>query len=88
MPWVVIWSRSSPSGPSATLGLRIPAAHEASLELQDQELRRVDVLTDQGRSTKEVVKTIAVTERTYSLRRVEYGVNKNEQVKRLKATEL
>jgi hypothetical protein len=33
-----------------------------------------------------VVKTFAVTERTYFLWRVEFSGNKNEKVKRLKAT--
>jgi putative transposase len=49
-------------------------------------LRRADVLTDQGLSNEEEVKTIAVTERTYFRWRLEYGGNKNEKVKRLKAT--
>lgn len=51
-------------------------------------LRQVDVLTGQGRSIAEAVKTIAVTETTYFRWRTEYGGMKNEQVKRLKALEL
>jgi putative transposase len=51
-------------------------------------LRQVDVLTGQGRSIAEAVKTIAVTETTYFRWRAEYGGMKNEQVKRLKALEL
>ena len=51
-------------------------------------LRQVDVLTGQGRSIAEAVKTIAVTETTYFRWRAEYGGMKNVQVKRLKALEL
>ena len=51
-------------------------------------LRQVDVLTGQGRSIAEAVKTIAVTATTYFRWRGEYGGMKNEQVKRLKALEL
>lgn len=51
-------------------------------------LRQVDVLTGQGRSIAEAVKTIAVTETTYFRWRAEYGGMKNNQVKRLKALEL
>jgi transposase len=36
-------------------------------------LRQVDVLTGQGRSISEAVKTIAVTETTYFRWRSEYG---------------
>jgi len=51
-------------------------------------LRQVDVLTGQGRSIAEAVKTIAVTETTYFRWRAEYGGMKNDQVKRLKTLEL
>ncbi len=51
-------------------------------------LRQVDVLTGQGRSIAEAVKTIAVTETTYFRWRAEYGGMKTDQVKRLKALEL
>jgi len=51
-------------------------------------LRQVEVLTGQGRSIAEAVKTIAVTETTYFRWRAEYGGMKNDQVKRLKALEL
>ena len=51
-------------------------------------LRQVDVLTGQGKSIAEAVKTISVTETTYFRWRAEYGGMKNEQVKRLKALEL
>ena len=47
-------------------------------------LRQVDVLTAQGKSIAEAVKTIAVTETTYFRWRAEYGGMKNDQVKRLK----
>ncbi len=51
-------------------------------------LRQVDVLTAQGKSIAEVVKTIAVTETTYFRWRAEYGGLKSDQVKRLKDLEL
>ena len=51
-------------------------------------LRQVDVLTAQGRSIAEAVKTIAVTETTYFRWRAEYGGMKSDQVKRLKELEL
>jgi putative transposase len=51
-------------------------------------LRQVDVLTGQGKSIAEAVKTIVVTETTYFRWRAEYGGMKNDQVKRLKALEL
>src|SRR3954451_23488482 len=51
-------------------------------------LRQVDVLTAQGRSIAEAVKTIAVTETTYFRWRAEYGGMKSDQVKRLKGLEL
>ena len=51
-------------------------------------LRQVDVLTGQGRSISEAVKTIAVTETTYFRWRSEYGGMKTDQVKRLKALDV
>ncbi len=51
-------------------------------------LRQVDVLTGQGKSIAEAVKTIAVTETTYFRWRAEYGGLKSDQVKRLKALEV
>ena len=51
-------------------------------------LRQVDVLTGQGKSIAEAVKTIAVTETTYFRWRAEYGGMKNDQVKRLKELEV
>lgn len=50
-------------------------------------LRQVDVLTAQGQSTAEAVRSIAVTETTYFRWRAEYG-GKTDQVKRLKDLEL
>ena len=50
-------------------------------------LRQVDVLTAQGQSIAEAVKTIAVTETTYFRWRAEYGGMKSDQVKRLKELE-
>lgn len=51
-------------------------------------LRQVDVLTAQGKSIAEAVRTIAVTETTYFRWRAEYGGMKSDQVKRLKELEL
>jgi hypothetical protein len=51
-------------------------------------LRQVDVLTAQGRSIAEAVRSIAVTETTYFRWRAEYGGLKSDQVKRLKDLEL
>lgn len=51
-------------------------------------LRQVDVLTSQGQSIAEAVRTIAVTETTYFRWRAEYGGLKSDQVKRLKELEL
>ena len=51
-------------------------------------LRQVDVLTGQGKSIAEAVKTIAVTETTYFRWGAEYGGLKSDQVKRLKDLEL
>ena len=53
-----------------------------------QSCRQVDVLTAQGKSIAEAVKTIAVTETTYFRWRAEYGGMKSDQVKRLKELEL
>jgi putative transposase len=50
-------------------------------------LRQVDVLTAQGQSIAEAVKTIAVTETTCFRWRAEYGGMKIDQVKRLKELE-
>lgn len=51
-------------------------------------LRQVDVLTGQGKSIAEAVRTIAVTETTYFRWRAEYGGMKSDQVKRLKELEI
>jgi putative transposase len=51
-------------------------------------LRQVDVLTGQGKSIAEAVKTISVTETTYFRWRAEYGGLKSDQVRRLKDLEL
>lgn len=50
-------------------------------------LRQVDVLTSQGRSVAEAVRSIGVTEVTYYRWRSEYGGLKGDQVKRLKELE-
>jgi putative transposase len=48
-------------------------------------LRQVEVLTGQGNSVAEAVRSIGVTEATYSRWRSEYGGLKLDQVKRLEA---
>ena len=50
-------------------------------------LRQVDVLTAQGRTVAEVIRSIGVTEVTYYRWRNEYGGLKSDQVKRLKELE-
>ena len=50
-------------------------------------LRQVDVLTSQGQSVADAVRSIGVTEVTYYRWRQEYGGLKTEQVKRLKELE-
>lgn len=50
-------------------------------------LRQVDVLTTQGQSVAEAVRSIGVTEVTYYRWRQEYGGLKSDQVKRLKDLE-
>lgn len=50
-------------------------------------LRQVDVLSSQGRSIAEAIRSIGVTEVTYYRWRSEYGGLKGDQVKRLKELE-
>ena len=50
-------------------------------------LRQVDVLTSQGQSVADAVRSIGVTEVTYYRWRRDYGGLKSDQVKRLKALE-
>ena len=50
-------------------------------------LRQVDVLTTQGQSVAEAIRSIGVTEVTYYRWRQEYGGLKSDQVKRLKDLE-
>ena len=50
-------------------------------------LRQVDVLTAQGISVAEAVRTIGVTEVTYYRWRQEYGGLKTDQVRRMKELE-
>ena len=52
------------------------------------ELRQVDVLTGQGKSISEAVRTIGVTDTTFFRWRAEYGGMKSDQVRRLKELEL
>jgi putative transposase len=50
-------------------------------------LRQVDVLTSQGKSVADAIRTIGVTEVTYYRWRQEFGGLKSDQVKRLKNLE-
>ena len=50
-------------------------------------LRQVDVLTSQGQSVVDAIRSIGVTEVTYYRWRQEFGGLKSDQVKRLKALE-
>ena len=50
-------------------------------------LRQVEVLTAQGRSAAEAIRSIGVTEVTYYRWRQEYGGPKADQVRRLKELE-
>jgi len=51
-------------------------------------LRQVEVLTAQGQSIAEAVRSITVTEMTNFRWRAEYGGLKTDQIKRLKDLEL
>ena len=50
-------------------------------------LRQVDVLTSQGRSVADAIRSIGVTEVTYYRWRQEFGGLKSDQVRRLKDLE-
>jgi putative transposase len=50
-------------------------------------LRQVDVLTSQGRSVADAIRSIGVTEVTYYRWRQEFGGLRSDQVKRLKDLE-
>ena len=50
-------------------------------------LRQVDVLTSQGQSVVEAIRSIGVSEATYYRWRQEFGGLKSDQVKRLKDLE-
>jgi putative transposase len=50
-------------------------------------LRQVDVLTSQGKSVAEAIRSIGVSEVTYYRWRQEFGGLKSDQVKRLKELE-
>jgi putative transposase len=51
-------------------------------------LRQVDVLTSQGRSVADAIRSIGVTEVTYYRWRQEFGGLKSDQVRRLKDLEM
>jgi len=51
-------------------------------------LRQVDVLTSQGQTVADAVRSIGVSELTYYRWRKEYGGLKSDQVRRMKELEL
>ena len=51
-------------------------------------LRQVDVLTSQGQSVADAIRSVGVSEVTYYRWRQEYGGLKSDQVKRLKDLEV
>jgi putative transposase len=66
--------------------LRMPRKRHAAEEIVTK-LRQVDVLSSQGKSIAEAIRSIGVTEVTYYRWRSEYGGLKGDQVKRLKELE-
>ena len=58
-----------------------------TLEETVAKLRQVEVLTAQGKTVSEAVRTIGVTDQTYYRWRAEFGGLKLDQVKRLKELE-
>ena len=64
----------------------MPRKHHKPEEIVAK-LRQVEVLTAQGRSVAEAIRSIGVTEVTFYRWRQEYGGLKGDQVKRLKELE-
>lgn len=64
----------------------MPRKRHAAEEIVTK-LRQVDVLSSQGKSVAEAIRSIGVTEVTYYRWRSEYGGLKGDQVKRLKELE-
>jgi transposase-like protein len=64
----------------------MPRKRHAAEEIVTK-LRQVDVLSSQGKSIAEAIRSIGVTEVTYYRWRSEYGGLKGDQVKRLKELE-
>jgi len=50
-------------------------------------LREAELLSSQGKSVKEIAKTLGITEQTYYRWRKEYGGMRTDQAKRLKELE-
>ena len=65
---------------------RMPRKRHKAEEIVTK-LRQVEVLTAQGRTVAEAIRSIGVTEVTYYRWRTEYGGLKGDQVKRLKELE-
>ncbi len=68
-------------------GGRSDVAGRAQAEEIVAKLRQVEVLTAQGRTVAEAIRSIGVTQFTYYRWRNEYGGLKTDQVKRLKDLE-
>jgi transposase len=66
--------------------MRMPRKRHKAEEIV-AELRQVDVLTAQGKSVADAVRSIRVTEETYYRWKQEYGGLKTDRVKRLKELE-
>jgi putative transposase len=64
----------------------MPRKRHAAEEIVTK-LRQVEVLSSQGKSMAEAIRSIGVTEVTYYRWRSEYGGLKGDQVKRLKELE-
>lgn len=64
----------------------MPRKRHAAEEIVTK-LRQVEVLSSQGKSIAEAIRSIGVTEVTYYRWRSEYGGLKGDQVKRLKELE-
>ena len=70
--------------------IRVAARVSFALPMTEEivaKLRQVDVLTAQGKSVADAIRSIGVTEVTYYRWKQEYGGLKSDQVKRLKELE-
>ena len=76
---------------SLSYGFALKEDHDAKEELQAgrdcRQARQVDVLTSQGQSVADAMRSIGVSEVSYYRWRQEFGGLKSDQVKRLKDLE-